>query len=595
MAAAPKGKPDPELKAKLDEQKKLRVQYCEELRSKYSLDAKAFGDKKIVKDVLAFADTLEATADHGISLAPPSGTRDFYPEDYRLQNWLFEQFRIVGREFGFQEYDSPVLESTQLYERKAGEEITQQMYNFTDKDGCEVTLRPEMTPSLARMVLGKMQDASGEIKDLLPFKWFSVPQCWRFETTQRGRKREHYQWNMDIVGPADKGTITSEVELLAAIVSFFKRVGVTSDVVGIKINSRKVLEHVLISCGVSKSQFEPVCVVVDKLDKIGPEGVTEELAGLQVGPELAKKILEVLQTESVEDMEKLVEGLGGEGNETEAIAELKQVFALGEAYGFKDWLVFDASVVRGLAYYTGIVWECFDRRKILRAICGGGRYDRLLTLYGAPKEIPCVGFGFGDCVIVELLKDLDIVPDLPRQVDYVVASYDDETYGHSCKVATALRESGATVDMLMVPTAKKVKKAFDYADRAGANRVAFVGPEEFKNGLVRVKDLRTQKTEDDKGVDVPYTDLKNVDSYFGGKSGCGAAPAPAPAQSEALPLLEAEAMERCGKVEEFLLKHDLRSILQQCVSQVVINQGENPVQELADLLSAHVPPKGPTE
>jgi len=198
-------------------------------------------------------------------------------------------------------------------------------------------------------------------------------------------------------------------------------------------------------------------------------------------------------------------------------------------------------------------------------------------------------------VIVELLKDLDIVPDLPRQVDYVVASYDDETYGHSCKVATALRESGATVDMLMVPTAKKVKKAFDYADRAGANRVAFVGPEEFKNGLVRVKDLRTQKTEDDKGVDVPYTDLKNVDSYFGGKSGCGAAPAPAPAQSEALPLLEAEAMERCGKVEEFLLKHDLRSILQQCVSQVVINQGENPVQELADLLSAHVPPKGPTE
>jgi len=596
MASPPKGKPSPEVKAKMDEQKAARSAFCQEIRDKYGFDAKV-GDKKIVKDLLAAAEAVQAAAAaaDSISLRPPSGTRDFYPDDMRLQSWLFEQFRAVAHEMAFQEYDAPVLEATKLYQRKAGEEITEQMYNFTDKDNCEVTLRPEMTPSLARMVLGRMQGESGEIKDLLPFKWFSIPQCWRFETTQRGRNREHYQWNMDIVGPqTEKSVITAEVELLAAIVSFFQRLRITSDDVGIKINSRKVLGSILEAYGVNKEQFAPVCVVVDKLDKIGPEAVKEELIAIKVPGESADKILAVLAAKSVEEMEALVKDANVN---SDAIAELRQVFKLCEDYGMKEWLIFDASVVRGLAYYTGVVWEAFDRRGELRAICGGGRYDRLLTLYGATKEVPCVGFGFGDCVVVELLKELNVMPDLPRVVDYVVASYDNETYGHSCKVAKKLRSMGASVDMLLLPTEKKVKKAFDYANKAGAQRVAFVGPSEWANGeLVRIKDMRkaadAEGAKDDKGVDVPFADLENVDSYLGKPLEAGLsgnAPQAGNAtqvteESAPAPQMDAEAMERCGKVEEWLLQHELRSVLQQCVSQVVLTQGDDPFKELADML-----------
>jgi histidyl-tRNA synthetase len=190
----------------------------------------------------------------------------------RLQRWLFDHFRAVGARCGFEEYDAPVLERQELYKRKAGEEITQQMYSFTDKEQTEVTLRPEMTPSLARMVLGRAQSA------MLPLKWFSVPQCWRFETTQRGRKREHYQWNMDIVGCA---SVTAEVELLSAVVQFFRNIGIGSSDIGIKVNSRKVMASVLSAMGVGDDKFAPVCVVMDKFDKIGADAVIAELTETQ--------------------------------------------------------------------------------------------------------------------------------------------------------------------------------------------------------------------------------------------------------------------------------------------------------------------------
>jgi len=469
------------------------------------------------------------------------------------------------------------------------------MYCFTDKENNEVTLRPEMTPSLARMVLGRMQEESGEIKDLLPFKWYSIPQCWRFETTQRGRKREHYQWNMDIVGPQTGTTIiTAEVELLAAIVNFFKKLRITSADIGIKVNSRKVMGSIMEAYGVTKDQFAPVCVVVDKLDKIGAEAVKEELLAINIPAESADKILAVLASKSVEEMESIVKDANVSG---EAIDELREVFKLCGDYGIADWLIFDASVVRGLAYYTGIVWEAFDRRGILRAICGGGRYDRLLSLYGATKEVPCVGFGFGDCVIVELLKELNVMPELPRTVDYVIAAYDSETYGHSCKVASVLRDMGASVDMCLIPTEKKMKKAFAYADRAGARRMVLVGPEEWAVGKVRVKDMRKEavageEVSTDKGVDVPFAELNQIDSYLGralvapAGEAAGAAEAPAAAVSSEAPV-DANAMAKCGKVEEWLMEHDIRSVLQQYVSQVVLNQGEKPFEELAALLQAH--------
>ncbi|EER13996.1 histidyl-tRNA synthetase, putative [Perkinsus marinus ATCC 50983] len=324
--------------------------------------------------------------DRNISFVPPSGTRDFFPDDMRIRDWLFSQWRAVSAQHGFSEYDAPVLENEHLYKRKAGEEIVEQMYNFVDKEDHHVTLRPEMTPTLARMVLSRV----------LPLKWFSIPQCWRFETTQRGRKREHYQWNCDIVGISD---ITAELELLATMVGFFKRVGLTSADVGIKVNSRAILQSVLKASGVGADEFAKVCVVIDKIDKIGREEV--------------QRVVGVVSAASIEEFKKLADENCTRGESERSslgvyplseMTDLEGLFDLARNYGIDDWLVFDASVVRGLAYYTGIVWEAFDRKGELRAIAGGGRYDRLLSLYGAPSEIPCVGFGFGDCVIYELLR-----------------------------------------------------------------------------------------------------------------------------------------------------------------------------------------------
>jgi len=421
-----------------------------------------------------------------ISVEPPTGTRDFYPEDMRVRNWMFGHFRAVAKAFAFQEYDAPVLESEELYKRKAGEEITQQMYNFVDKGGFQVTLRPEMTPSLARMILARTTEA-GQTKMLLPVKWFSIPQCWRFETTQRGRKREHYQWNMDIVGVKSIG---AEVELLAAITSFFTNVGITAQDVGIKVNSRKVMGSILKKFNISEAQFAPVCVVVDKLDKIGPDEVIRELmenAETKVPRETAEMIIKTMAAKSVDELKVIC----GDGVDQEGLTELGQLFDQAKEYGFGDFLVFDASVVRGLAYYTGVVFECFDRSGELRAICGGGRYDRLLSLYGSKQEVPCVGFGFGDCVILELLQMKNLLPALEQTADFVVAAFDQGMLAKAMSVAARLRAAGAVVDMQCEPK-KKVGLTFDYANRVGARFVALVAPTEWDQGMVRVKDLRAE-------------------------------------------------------------------------------------------------------
>ncbi|KAL1522631.1 hypothetical protein AB1Y20_017612 [Prymnesium parvum] len=427
-----------------------------------------------------------------IEYEPPSGTRDFFPEEMRERNWLFGKFREVARQFAFQEYDAPVLENEELYKRKGGEEITQQMYNFVDKDGKSVTLRPEMTPTLARMVLscgGKM---------LLPVKWYSIPQCWRFETVQRGRKREHYQWNMDIIGEKN---VSAEVELLAAITEFFKSVGITSADVGIKVNSRRVLAAILEMYGISNEKFAEVCVIVDKLDKIGPEETIALLVQAAVAKEAASKIVQSLSIRSVSELKELTGDKGGA-----AVEELTSLFEVAEAYGFADWILFDASVVRGLAYYTGIVFEGFDRKGELRAICGGGRYDKLLSLYGSPEVVPACGFGFGDCVVMELLRDRGLIPPLAPMIDFVVMAFNAEMRPHAVKVAALLRRSGFAIDVLLEPTGggKKVAKAFSYADRVQGHRVIFVAPDEWATGKVRMKELRKA---DEKEVDLPFESL----------------------------------------------------------------------------------------
>nr|CAB3449581.1 unnamed protein product [Digitaria exilis] len=424
-----------------------------------------------------FSSTSSSTLTHGdaasthgdgdgvVDVNPPRGTRDFPPEDMRLRTWLFDQFREVSRLMAFEEVDFPVLESEALFIRKAGEEITQQLYNFEDKGGRRVVLRPEITPSLARLVIKQGKSVS------LPLKWFTIGQCWRYERMTRGRRREHYQWNMDIFGVPK---VRAEAELLQAIVLLFQRLGITSLDVGIRVSSRKVLQAVLNMYSIPEHLFAQVCVIVDKLGKLTREEIEKELMSTGLSSEAVRGIIEVLSLKSLSKLEEVL------GSGVEAVADLKKLFSFAEQYGYAEWICFDASVVRGLAYYTGIVFEAFDREGNLRAICGGGRYDRLLSTFGS-EDIPACGFGFGDAVIVELLKEKGLLPDIPRQIDDIVFPLDEELEGPASSIASSLRKKGRAVDLV---EDKRLKWVFKHAERINASRLILVGNSEWEREAV---------------------------------------------------------------------------------------------------------------
>ena len=401
------------------------------------------------------------------------GTRDFYPEDMRLRNWLFERFHSAARSHGFEEYDAPVLESEELYTRKAGEEIVGQLYNFEDKGGRRVALRPEMTPSLARMVMARAGGLA------LPIKWYSIPQCWRYERTQRGRGREHYQWNVDIWG---MNGIEADAELLSVLVQFFDSVGLSSEDLVIRISSRKVLEEVLGSLGLEGEIFAQTCVIVDKMDKLPEDVIEAQLSDLGLSSDSISTIRSVL---GITNLESLSSALA---SDSEALIELQSLFSLCDSYGISDWVSFDASVVRGLAYYTGPVFEAHDRAGNLRAICGGGRYDKLIGTLGG-NDLPATGFGFGDMVVMELLADKGLLPELSNGVGDVVFGMGSELRGAAMQVAAKLRSSGRTVDLVLED--KKMKWVFKHAERCGATRLVMVMPDEWAEGKVRIKDLDT--------------------------------------------------------------------------------------------------------
>lgn len=419
-----------------------------------------------------------------LSLQPPKGTRDFYPEDHRQKDWLFSSWRSVARRYGFEEYDAPVLENEELYIRKAGEEVTQQLYNFEDKGGRRLSLRPEMTPSLARMVLAK--------KGALPFplKWFAIPQCWRYERMTRGRRREHYQWNMDIWGVEG---VEAEVELLSAITTSFKDLGITAEDVGIKINSRKILNGLMEKVGIPEEKWIETCVLVDKLEKVPVSSLREDLDKVGVTEASIEELLGALKMKTIEEFEEVL------GSSDEGVVDLKNIFKLADDYGIRDWLQFDPSVVRGLAYYTGVVFEGFDRSGELRAICGGGRYDGLLSsLSGGKETAPAVGFGFGDAVIVELLKMKNLLPDFSRNcaidsVIYVMPQQEEDTAVADAmsmkakKLANELRAANKSVYMVM--DSRKPKWVFQKADKLGAGTVIMIASDEHVNNEATVKTL----------------------------------------------------------------------------------------------------------
>jgi len=417
-----------------------------------------------------------------LEVLPPRGTRDFYPEDMRVRNWLFGHFREMARRFAFEEVDAPIVEHAELFIRKAGEEIVDQIYHFVLHDR-HLALRSEMTPSIARMVMAR----AGALR--LPLRWFAITQNWRYERMTRGRRREHYQWNMDVWGEPGVG---AEAELIASITQLLERLGLGSGDVKIRLNSRALLEETL-RAGVLAARpeaFEPLCVVIDKLSKIGPEAVADllcEPAGtVRLARPDAEAVVDTLRARDLDDAARLAPA------GSRALAELRELFALLESYGCRDWVVFDASVVRGLAYYTGIVFEAFDTAGSLRAVCGGGRYDRLLETLGGPS-LPAVGFGFGDAVITELLAEKGLLPAVPREVDGVVYAFGDRERPAAADVAIRLaqrlRRAGQAIELVL--GRPKLKRVLQDADRAGARRAYLIGPDELARGEVTVRDLRS--------------------------------------------------------------------------------------------------------
>ena len=401
------------------------------------------------------------------------GTRDFYPDDMRLRNWLFDNFINASLLHGFEEYDAPILEHEELYTRKQGEEITQQLYNFKDKGDRKVALRPEMTPSLARMVMSR----AGGLP--MPIKWFSIPQCWRYERTQRGRGREHYQWNVDIWGTTE---ISADAELISVLVTFFEGIGLTSEDIVIRISSRKVLEEVLGSLDIEGNVFAQTCIIVDKMDKLSPKVIEEELSKLGHTSETITTIQSVLGIKDRGGLKKALKA------ESLAVSELNSLFDAIDSYGISEWVEFDASIVRGLAYYTGSVFEAHDRDGKFRAICGGGRYDKLISTLGG-KDLPATGFGFGDMVIMELLAEKGLVPGLVSGIDDIVIPLNPDLRNVAVKVAASLRDSNRTVDLVLED--KKMKWVFKHAERIGAKRLVLVAPDEWTRKKIKVKDLET--------------------------------------------------------------------------------------------------------
>lgn len=414
-------------------------------------------------------------ATQGFSRLP--GFRDFAPEDLALRSHVFETWRRTARAYGFNEYDGPVLESLDLYTEKSGDEIVGQLYNFVDKGDRHVALRPEMTPSLAR-ILGDRHRGMAK-----PIRWFTMPQLFRYERQQRGRLREHYQWNVDVVGEAG---VTADAEVLAVGIDALRALGLTDEDFYARVSDRRLLVALLRAVGVSEDALDAAFAIVDKFERTPREKSLERLRQ-EVGLDdsQARALVDLFD---LSDLDAVQAAFVHDEAVVEALAPLREYFGLLDAMGMGAFVELDLTIVRGLAYYTGIVFELFDRERELRAICGGGRYDRLLELVGG-DPLPAVGFGMGDVVLGELLADRGLVPEYTPELDYFLVIVGEELRVAAMSIAHRLRETGHTVSYAL--KAQNVGKQFKAAARDGAKKVLVVGPDEVARGVVRLRDLTT--------------------------------------------------------------------------------------------------------
>ncbi|MDP6490681.1 MAG: histidine--tRNA ligase [Kiritimatiellia bacterium] len=412
------------------------------------------------------------------SLAAPRGMRDFYPSDMAAQMRLFDTWRSAAEQYGFQRYDACVVESLDLLKRKAGEEIVDQTYWFRDKSDRELALRPEMTPTLARMVAARQ----GSLE--MPIKWYTIAQCFRYERTTRGRKREHYQLNLDIIGET---AVTAEVEVIASAVNALLALGLTQSDFRVRISSRALLSDILTAGGIAPDHHAATFLALDKRGKLADDKIKELLTDAGVSAETQTAVFAVLTLTNLNEVRTL---LGD--RDSQALRDLEDCMAGLTAYGLEECVTFDISVIRGLAYYTGIVFEAFDVAGKFRAIFGGGRYDNLLASVGGRPQTG-VGLGFGDVVVAELLADKGLLTEDGARSRVTVGYMAPEQQDAAVKVAATLRADGEQVDLAL--HAEKPRAFFSRADKRAFARGVYIGPDDVASGQVRIKDLVTREEE----------------------------------------------------------------------------------------------------
>jgi histidyl-tRNA synthetase len=369
------------------------------------------------------------------------GFRDFYPEPLPhpdlwsadARHYIFDSWRATAQRYAFREYDGPPLESLDLFTTKSGEEIVGQLYNFKDKGGRDVSLRPEMTPTLARMI------AANERGYKKPVKWFAIPQLFRYERQQKGRLREHFQFNADIIGEADPA---ADAELIALLIDSLRGLGLTERDFLIRLSSRNAWKEFFAAHNGAPAKEYEFYQVVDKLERESPENSRAKLTAIGI---------------SLEEVNCFIQS-------GEPTAELQSILQNLTARGMQGYLKVDYQVIRGLAYYTGVVFEAFDRQGEFRAIAGGGRYDNLVKLISGGKvDLPALGFGMGDVVLLELLKARNLLPKFDSGVNVFCLVEDEALRGESLNLVQALRSSGRVVEYPLTPAKsdKQFKRALE--------------------------------------------------------------------------------------------------------------------------------------
>ena len=395
------------------------------------------------------------------------GTRDFYPEEMTRRQWLIGKAREASELFGYEHYDGPCLETLELYAAKSGEELVkEQAFVFPDRGGDPITLRPELTPTLARMVAQKQNEL------VYPLRWWSFGPFWRYERPQKGRTREFFQWNIDLIGD---DSLMADAELLAVAAKFLKLVGLNSDTVKLKVNNRHLMESVFKNLGIPSETSPGALKMIDRLDKL-PADVWDE------------KVLELGLSRTQLDQIKSILGNRELWRES---SELVELFKILEGLGAMEYVVYDPRIIRGLDYYTGTVFEAHDTKGEFRAILGGGHYANLVADVGG-NPLPGVGFAMGDVVINLVLEAYGLYPERLALKDAIfVTVFNPDLKAKSLSIAAQLREAG--IQVITNLNDDKLTKQLKYADRLGLNKAIVIGPDEASAGQVVVKDLRTRE------------------------------------------------------------------------------------------------------